>query len=92
MRIISEITGKEYKTVEECLAAEEEFEAKVAAEKAEKERLKLEKESRREEIQAAYINYVELRDAYIKDYKEPIKIHIRQPFDSIVNMFGDWGK
>ena len=37
MRIISDITNKEYKTVEECLAAEEAFrkEAELAAKEAE---------------------------------------------------------
>ena len=37
MRIISEKTGKEYPTVELCVAAEEEFDKKVEKEKAERE-------------------------------------------------------
>ena len=37
MKIMSEKTGKEYPSVELCLAAEKEFDDKVAKEKAEKE-------------------------------------------------------
>ena len=37
MKIMSEKTGKEYKTVEECIAAEKAFDDKIAKEKAEKE-------------------------------------------------------
>ena len=37
MKIMSEKTGKEYATVELCLAAEKEYDEKVAKEKAEKE-------------------------------------------------------
>ena len=37
MKIMSEKTGKEYPTVELCLAAEKEYDDKLAKEKAEKE-------------------------------------------------------
>lgn len=37
MKIMSEKTGKEYATVELCLAAEKEYDDKIAAEKAKKE-------------------------------------------------------
>ncbi len=37
MRIISEKTGKEYTSVEECVAAEKEFDEAIAKEKAAKE-------------------------------------------------------
>ena len=37
MKIVSEKTGKTYQTVDECLAAEKEFEEKAEKEKAEKE-------------------------------------------------------
>ena len=37
MKIMSEKTGKEYATVELCLAAEKEYDDKIAKEKAEKE-------------------------------------------------------
>ena len=37
MKIISEKTGKEYNSVELCLAAEKEYDERIAKEKAEKE-------------------------------------------------------
>ena len=37
MKIMSEKTGKEYASVEDCLAAEKEFDKKLAQEKAERE-------------------------------------------------------
>lgn len=38
MKIVSEKTGKEYPNVELCLAAEKEFDDRIAKEKAEKEK------------------------------------------------------
>ena len=38
MKILSEKTNKEYASVEECLAAEKEFDEAIAKEKAEKEK------------------------------------------------------
>lgn len=96
MRILSDITGKEYKTVEECLAAEKEFEAKVEAERIKKEKLIKEKETRLAAVKSAYESYVELRDAYCKDYKEPVhftmKLKDKNTFDDIVNAFTFWDK
>lgn len=73
MRIISEITGKEYKTVEECKAAENEaLAAKKRAEEAFKAR---ERKVRADEVTAAYQavvearkHYNELLNSFIKDY------------------------
>lgn len=48
MRIVSDVTGKSYPTVEDCLAAEV-----TEAYKA---------------IEAAQKHYIELRNAFVKDY------------------------
>lgn len=75
MRIISEITGKEYKTVEECEAAENE--ALAAKKRAEEEKAVKAKErkARADEVTAAYQavvearkHYNELLNGFIKDY------------------------
>lgn len=50
MKIISELTGLEYKTVEECEAAEKAFEEKVKAEKEAKEKAIAEKKAKDEEL------------------------------------------
>ena len=54
MRIISEKTGKEYKTVAECEAAEKAYDEKVAAEKAKKEALAATRKARAAEVEKAY--------------------------------------
>lgn len=48
MRIISEKTGKEYSSVEECVKAEKAFDEKIAAEKAEKEKALAERKAKQE--------------------------------------------
>ena len=48
MKIFSEKTNKEYKTVEECVKAEKEFDERVAAEKAAKEKALAEKKAKEE--------------------------------------------
>jgi len=68
MRIYSEITGKEYKTVEECQKAEEEVAVQKAAEAAKADKLKKERKARAEEVDAAYKNYMQLLNAFVKDY------------------------
>lgn len=75
MRIISEITGKEYKTVEECKTAENE--ALAAKKRAEEEKAvkARERKVRADEVTAAYQavvearkHYNELLNSFIKDY------------------------
>ena len=58
MRIISDITGKEYKTVDECLKAEEEFLEKKAKEEADRKALQEKKE-------AAYKKAIKACDEYL---------------------------
>ena len=81
MRIFSDITGKEYKTVEECLAAEKEFEEKLAAKRAQQKLLKEQKDERLNEIKEAYKNYVELSKKYREDYHEPVIFAYNKSFD-----------
>jgi len=59
MRIISDITGKEYKTVDECLKAEEQYKLqKEAEEKAKKEHEKA--------LDEAYKKAIAACDEYLK--------------------------
>ena len=75
MRIFSEKTGKEYKTVPECLAAEKEFDEAVAKEKAEREaaaakekarrdKLAAERKERAKEVEEAYKAIAEAQKVY----------------------------
>ena len=75
MKILSEKTGKEYMTVEDCLAAEKEFDKAVAEEKVRKENLAKERKERAAEVEAAYEAILEAQkayraklDAFVKDY------------------------
>jgi hypothetical protein len=79
MKIMSEKTGKEYPTVELCLAAEKEFDDKVAKEKAEKEAkekaLIVKKETALAERKEAASKVEEKRQALItaqKAYREEL--------------------
>ena len=75
MRIYSEITKKEYKTVDECLAAEKKYaEDQKALQKEEKEKAAT-KKMRADEVQNAYAKvceaqkeYIKLRNAFVEDY------------------------
>lgn len=59
MIIISEITGKEYNTIEECVAAEKEFlEKQEAAEKI--------RQAREEELNKAYEEAIAACDRYFE--------------------------
>lgn len=75
MKIYSEKTGKEYATVDECIAAEQEYDEKVAAEKVEKEKVAAERKERAAEVEAAAQKVIEAKkeyqkvlDAFLKDY------------------------
>lgn len=92
MKIYSEKTNKEYATVDECLAAEKEYDAKVAAEKAKKEKLAAVRKERAAEVEDAYKAildaqkvYKEKLDAFVKDYGSfhmSIKSGFNNPFDA----------
>ena len=68
MRIYSEITGKEYKTVEECEKAEDAYQVEQAAKAAKEDKLKKERKERAAEVDAAYKNYMKLLNDFVKDY------------------------
>lgn len=75
MRIVSDITGKSYPTVEECLAAEKAFAEEQKKIEAEKKAIAEQKKNRAAEVTEAYKavetaqkKYIELRNAFIKDY------------------------
>ena len=75
MRILSEKTGKEYKTVPECIAAEKEFDEAQAKEEARKKALSDERKTRAKEVENALKAvcdaqkaYEEKLDAFVKDY------------------------
>lgn len=59
MIIVSELTGKEYKTVDECLKAEKDFRKK----KEEEEKAK---KAREEELDKAYHDAIAACDKYLK--------------------------
>ena len=75
MRIFSEKTGKEYKTVPECIAAEKEFDEAQAKKEARKKALSDERKTRAKEVEDALKAvcdaqkvYEEKLNAFVKDY------------------------
>lgn len=87
MKIYSEITGKEYKTVEECQEDEQKVAEQKALEAAKADKLKKERKQRAEEVDEAYKHYMELLNAFLKDYKT---YHVS--FRSDDGMFTDFFK
>ena len=97
MRIFSEKTGKEYKTVEECVAAEKEFDEAVAKEEARKENLAKERKARAKEVEDAMKAVYEARkvyqekaDAFKRDYggfHMTIRTGDGNPFDLLEPFF-----
>lgn len=49
---------------------------KIEAERVKKENLQKEKEARKDSVKAAYQNFAELSDQYIKDYREPVAFEL----------------
>ena len=75
MKIYSEKTRKEYPSVEDCLKAEKAFDEKKSKEEAEKAKLAETRKIRAKEVEDAYADikaaqkkYMELRNAFVKDY------------------------
>lgn len=75
MKIISEITGKTYKTVAECEAAEKEAQLEAQRKKEEQEAQAKNRKARAEEVGKAYEamlaakkKYNELLRAFVSDY------------------------
>lgn len=98
MKIISEKTGKTYETVDECVAAEAEFDKAVAAEKAKKEALAANRKDRAAEVENAYKASAEARKHYykvlhdfIKDYGSfHMTLNDRDNLDDDVNSIFDF--
>lgn len=100
MKIYSEKTGKEYATVDACIAAEQEYDEKVAKEKEEKEKAAAERKERAAEVEAAAQKVIEAKkeyqkvlDAFLKDYGNyHLTIHgadkdLCNLFDNVLNKF-----
>ena len=68
MYIYSEKTKKRYDTVEECEAAEREFEVAIAEEKERKEKLATERKDRAKEVEEAFKKAHALLNDFAKDY------------------------
>ena len=75
MIIISEKTGKEYETIDECLADEKKFDEEVALKEAKKQELANARKERAKEVEDAYKkrieadkNYRSLLNKFIDDY------------------------
>ena len=75
MRIVSDITGKSYSSVEDCLAAEKTFVEEQKKAEEEKKALADKKKERAKEVEDAYKKakeaekkYYELRNSFVKDY------------------------
>lgn len=97
MKIISEKTGLEYASVEECVNAEKEYDEKIAAEKAKKEALDSQRKNRAIEVEDAYKAvlaaqkaYKEKLNAFVKDYGSfhmTLKTGDGNPFDLFESFF-----
>ena len=89
MKIYSEKTNKEYATVEDCLAAEKEYDDAIAAKKAEEEKALAEAKAKREELATARKERAtEVEDAY-KAVLEAQKVY-RQKLDAFVKDYGSF--
>ena len=70
MIIRSEKTGKEYATVDECLAAEKKYDEAVSAQEKQKKLREEAKEAKRLEVKAAKEKYYSARQEYIDKLDE----------------------
>ena len=75
MRIISDVLGKEFTSVEDCQAAEAEYAKQLAEKEAKKQELASQRKERAAEIEESYKKVIEARneynklvDAFVKDF------------------------
>ena len=73
MKILSEKTNKYYDTVDECIAAEAEYDAAVLAEQKKKEELAANRKARADEVEADYKNLEEVKKAAAKAVEDAKK-------------------
>lgn len=100
MKILSEKTGKTYATVDECIAAEKEFDDALEAEKKKKEELASNRKARATEVEEAYKaisvakkNYYKVLQNFIKDYGSfhmTLNTGDDNPFDDFDRIFDFW--
>lgn len=90
MVIYSEKTKKEYKSVDECVAAESEYDKKQEEKRLEAQRKAEIKDDRKKVIREAYNkveqatkDYYKLLDEYYKDYG---KVIYRTPFNTMEDL------
>ena len=77
MKYFSELTGKVYESESECVKEEKAFKKEQEEKEAAAKKKEEEKAARKSEVQAAYEKmieaeneYKELRNKYVKDYKQ----------------------
>lgn len=68
MRIFSEKTNQEYKTVVECLEAERAYDEAILKEQEEKRKLESSRKERAAEVEAAYKSYRALLRDFCRDF------------------------
>ncbi len=75
VRYYSEVLHKNFDSEDECSKAEAEYQAKLDAEEARRQKLADERKSRAKEVEDAYAaivaaqkHYHELRNSFVKDY------------------------
>lgn len=100
MKILSEKTGKTYATVDECMAAEKEYDDALEAEKKKKEELASNRKARATEVEEAYKaisvakkNYYKVLQNFIKDYGSfhmTLNTGDDNPFDDFEKIFDFW--
>ena len=66
MYVVSELTGQRYKTVEECLKAEEAFKIELEKKKKAEEERRVAEAKRQKEIDDAYEKALKACDEYLK--------------------------
>lgn len=70
MIITSEKTGKQYKTVEECMEAERIYEEELANKKALEQKRQSERKARAKKVEEKYLAVVEAKQAYAKELSD----------------------
>lgn len=89
MKIISEKTNQEYSTVEECVAAEEQYDKELAEKKAAEEKALVEAKAKKEALMAARKDRAaEVEEAY-KAILAAQKTY-REKLDSFVKDYGSF--
>lgn len=89
MKIMSEKTGKEYATVEECVAAEKAFDEAIAEKKAKEEKALAEVKAKKEKLTAERKERaVEVENAY-KAILEAQKVY-REKLNAFVKDYGSF--